>query len=325
MSQSRLEWKVGLFILTSLILMSAVVVKFSKGSAWFAASYDIMMRTKNVGGLVEGASVLMAGVRVGHVAGIDLNPGGSNVTVRLRIRKQYQIHRDADFSIKQAGFLGDRFVSVVPTENAADLLRDHGEVECEEPFDLQEMARSAAGLLQRVDDTAKKLNDAVKRIDRTLFAENTLSNLTASFSNLRRMSERALATLDGIDQFVLTNSHPLSASVSNLVAFSEQLSQTAKEIRQTVSTNRAEVGSIIKNIVSASGEADKLVTGLQAGQGLAGHFLKDEKLEEEFGAAISNLSLLSSNLSRFGLFWKPKVKNTSPTPASPPLGRNPRH
>ena len=324
MSQSRLEWRVGLFVVISLVLMAGAVMKFSKGTSLFEASYEITMRTKNVGGLIEGAAVLMAGVPVGHVAKIDLNSGGTNATARLRILKQHSIHGDADFSIKQAGFLGDSYVSVVPTANAKAILQNDDEVECEEPFDLQEMARSAAGLLQRVDDTAKKLNDAVKRIDRTLFAENTLSNLTATVANFHRMSAQALATLDGVDQFVRTNTHPLSASVSNLVAFSEQLSQTAKEVRLTVATNRSEVNAIIKNVESATGEVDKLASGLQSGQGLAGRLLKDEKLEQEFAAAVSNLSLLSSNLSRFGLFWKPKAKSAAAPQAQPALGRNPR-
>ncbi|MBI2946749.1 MAG: MCE family protein [Verrucomicrobia bacterium] len=324
MSQSRLEWKVGLFVLIALILMAAVVLKFSKGTSVFDATYEITLRTKNVGGLIEGAVVLMAGVPVGHVADIDLGPGGTNAVVRLQILKSYPIHRDADFSIKQAGFLGDRFVSVVPTANAPGLLQNGDVVESEEPFDLQEMARSAVGLLQRVDDTAKRLNDAVKRIDRTLFAENTLSNLTVTVSNFRQVSERALTTLDGVDQFVRTNTHPLSASVSNLVAFSEQLSQTAKEIRLTIATNRSEVHAIIKNIESASGEVDKLVSDLQTGRGLAGRLLKDAHLEQEFLATMNDLSLLSSNLGRFGLFWKPKARPSRPAPTAPPLGRNPR-
>ncbi|MBI4660988.1 MAG: MCE family protein [Verrucomicrobia bacterium] len=281
------------------------------------------MKTKNVGGIIPGAVVLMAGVPVGHVSATDLNPGGTNVTIRLRISKQYRIHGDAEFSIKQAGFLGDCFVSIVPAANAKPLLDDGSEVEGEEPFDLQEMARAGAGLLQRVDDTAQKLNDAVKRIDRTLFAENTLSNLTATVSNFRLISDRALATLDGVDQFVRTNSHPLSKSVSNLVAFSEQLSQTAREVRLTIATNRSEVNSIIKNIESVSAEADKLVADLQAGKGLAGQLLKNEQLEEELLATMNNLSLLSSNLSRFGLLWKPKGRNAGSSTPRPTLGRNP--
>ncbi len=321
MQQSRLEWKVGGFVFISLIVMAALVIKFSKGSSVFASTYEIRMKTKNVGGIIPGAVVFMAGVSVGHVMAAELNPGGTNVTIRLRIEKRYRIHRDADFSIKQAGFLGDRFVAIIPTANAKPVLVDGEEVESEEPFDLQEMARSAVGLLQRVDDTAKRLNDAVKRIDKTLFAENTLANLTSTVGNFRRISEQALATLDGVDRFVRTNSHPLSASVSNLVVFSDLLNQTAKELHLTVSTNRADLNTIIRNVESASTAVDRLVNDLQAGQGLAGHLLKDDRLEQEFSETMSNLSLLSSNLNRFGLLWKPKAKKPASAAATPALGR----
>ena len=118
-----------------------------------------------------------------------------------------------------------------------------------------------------------------------------------------------------------TNSHPLSASVSNLVVFSDLLNQTAKELHLTVSTNRADLNAIIKNVESASTAVDRMVNDLQAGKGLAGHLLKDERIEQEFSETVSNLSLLSSNLNRFGLLWKPRAKKPVSTATTPALGR----
>lgn len=323
MSKTRLEWKVGLFVLVSLVLLGALVLRFSKGTALFTPAYDLFLETKNVGGIIPGAVVLMRGVRVGHVEETNLDPAGQKVVIRLKILQKYPIYPDAVFSIKQAGFLGDRYISVDPQQNQGEPLKPGSFVPTEEPFDIQEVARSAVGLLQRVDDTAKRLNEAVARIDKTLFAENTLTNLTITVANFRYLSEQAMATLDGIDRFVTTNSHPLSASVSNLVVFSEQLQQASREVLQTISTNRQEVAAAIKNIESASLGVDKLVTDLQAGKGLAGSLLKDEALQKDFAETVRNLSLLSSNLNRFGLLWKPKQPRT-PVPNAPVYpGKNP--
>jgi len=323
MSKQRLEWKVGLFVLISLILLVAVVIRFSKGSALFVPTMTLFMKTENAGGIIEGAMVFMAGVPVGHVETIELGPGGTNVTIVVEIQKKYPIHGDAVFSIKQAGFLGDRYISIDPTANSKPPLQDGAVVQSEAPFDLQEVARSAVGLLQRVDDTAKKLNEAVDRIDKSLFAQETLTNLTATLLNFRRMSEQALTTLSGVDEFVKTNSHPLSTSVSNLVLFSEQMNGVGREIREIVATNRLEVTAAIKNIESASVQVDKLVTDLQSGKGLAGSLLKDEQLEQNFMSLIDNLSLLSSNLNKHGLLYKPKVKRATSPSAPPYTGRNP--
>ena len=51
--------------------------------------------------------MLVAGVSVGSVSDIKLDDGGTNVTIFLKIYKDYKIHGDARFVIEQSGFLGD--------------------------------------------------------------------------------------------------------------------------------------------------------------------------------------------------------------------------
>src|SRR5438270_13719420 len=99
----------------------------------------------------------MSGVQIGSVSDIELNPQGTNVTITLRIYSQYTIHKDARIVIEQSGFLGDQYVAIVPTTNADGTWAPNDHPAAEEPFNLQEVARSAAGFLQRIDETAKKL------------------------------------------------------------------------------------------------------------------------------------------------------------------------
>src|SRR5207249_3109229 len=160
---------------------------------------------------------------IGSVASIDLDPSGRAVILHVRILGRYRVHGDALFTIQQQGFLGDQFVSVIPGRNALPPLKDGDEVACEEPFNLQEVARSTAGLLRRVDETARKLNEYVARIDQTLLSPQTLTNVSAAVRNFRLASEGALNTLHGVDELVQTNTPPLTVTVSNLVIFSEEL------------------------------------------------------------------------------------------------------
>ncbi|MDA1273913.1 MAG: MlaD family protein [Verrucomicrobia bacterium] len=322
MKRTPAEWKVGVFVVISLALMMAAAIQFSKGSPLFAETMNIRMRLSNVGGIIPGADVLMAGVPIGTVSDIQLDPGGRLVTIHLRILAKYQIHADAQFSIRQSGFLGDRHVSVVPTDNQKPVLVEGAEIRAEEPLDLEEVARSAAGLLQSVDDTAKNLNATVARIDRILFNEQTLTNLSAIVANFHSISEKSLTALNSVNQFVRTNSHPLNASVSNLVVFSGELNQVAVELREIVATNRSEATRAIKNIESATMQIDQLTRDLQAGKGVIGNLLKNEALEVRFLNTMENLGVLSSNLSRHGLLWKPKREGNSDARA-PYTGRNP--
>jgi len=154
MSNSRLEWRVGLFVLVGLLLLAALLIQFSKGAAFFRSTYTIILRSENVGGLKPRADVLMSGVRVGSVTAIDLAPDGKTVLIPLQIFSRYAIFKDARFSIEQAGFLGDQYVAILPIKNQGEIFHDKEEARADAPFNLQEVAHTATGFVQRIDETA---------------------------------------------------------------------------------------------------------------------------------------------------------------------------
>src|SRR6266704_3409226 len=286
MSQKRLEWKVGLFVVACLVLLGLLVLNFSKGLTFFTPTYSLRLKTSNVGGIKKEAAVLVAGVPVGNVAGAELSADGRTVTVLLKIHSRYQIHGDAVFTIDSMGFLGDQYVAIIAGKNEAPVLKDGDEVICREPFNLQEVARSALGFIQRIDETARKLDSALTRV-------------------------------------VQTNAFPVSATASNLALFSRQLNDLAADLHQVLRTNKTDFAAAVKNIESSSEMMNSLLSELQAGKGLAGSVLKNEELSAGVSQLVSNLTVLSSNLNRHGLLWKPRrTEVKQPSPLYP--GRDPR-
>ena len=322
MSQKRLEWRVGLFVFACLLLLALLLLNFSKGLTYFKPTYTLRLKTTNVGGIKREATVLMAGVQVGNVIDAQLAPDGKSVTILLKILDRYRIHGDAVFTIDAMGFLGDQYIAIIPGRNEAPLLTNNAEVECREPFNLQEVARSAAGFIQRIDETAKKLNDALTRVDRYVLNEETLTNLSVAISNFRQVSERALTTVDVLDRLVQSNAPPVNTTVSNLFLFSQQLSGVAGDLQHLLTTNKTDFTAAVNNIESSSVLLKSLLMDLQSGKGLAGSLLKDKQLEVGIFQLVSNLTVLSSNLNRHGLLWRPK--KTEPRPPSPLYpGRDP--
>jgi phospholipid/cholesterol/gamma-HCH transport system substrate-binding protein len=320
MDRSRLEWKVGLFVVICLVFAAGLIMRFSKGPI-FARTYELSLVTSNVGGIRVGASVLMAGVPVGTVRSIDLEEGGRRVIMHAAIESQFIIYEGARFTIEQAGFLGDQYVAVTPGPNQERTLVPGESVMVEEPFNIQEAARTAAGLMERLDQTVTKLNVAVGRIDQTVLSEQTLTNFSAVVVNFRNASERALSTLAGIDHLVETNTPPLIGTVSNLVLFSEQLNRVSEELQLAVATNRIEITAAIKNIESSTLQVNKLLSDIEAGRGLVGSLLKDDHIGEQFRGTVGHLNVLSSNLSTHGLLWRPRFQRPDPSQIYP--GRDP--
>ena len=313
MNESRWAVKVGLFVLIGLVLLAALLVKFSKSGALLTPTYRIELVTRNVAGLKPGASVLMAGVPVGNVEEADLAPDGRTVIIQLKLLRKYQdkIHKDARFLVEQAGFLGDQYVSIVPRENHELAIQGGERIMGEDAFNFQEIARSAAGLMQRVDQTVVKLNEAVTRVDQVLLSEETLTNLSTSVLNFRILSDRSLVAMDTVDRLLKTNSPSVGASVSNLVTFSEELRGFSGGLRLLIETNSPAFTSSLSNIETATIQVNQLLKDVQEGKGLAGALLRSPELQQNVTLLTSNLNVASSNLNKLGLWrflWKPKER-----------------
>jgi ABC-type transporter Mla subunit MlaD len=288
MDKSRLDIKVGLFVFIGLALLALLLIQFSKGTSFFHGTYTLRLHAVNVGGIKPRAGVLLAGVQVGSVSDISLADDDKSVTLTLKIYKQFPIYHDARFVIEQSGFLGDQFVSVNPTANELPKLTNNADVFCEAPFNLQEVARSAAGFIQRIDDTAKKLDASVSDLQRGVLNQQTLTNFSMTLENMRIFSEQAMGAVGDINTLIATNGMGLSIAVKNIESSTEIL------------TN--------------------LMNNLQSGKGLAGTMLQDEQLATNVQIIANNLAVTTSNLNRIGLWgilWSHK-----PAPATP---RNPAH
>ena len=319
MDKSRLEMKVGLFVAIGLGLLAMLLVWFNRGASPFRGTYDLKLHAGNIGGLKQSSGVLLAGVGVGSVRDIKLDPSGTNVTITLQIYKDFPIYHDARFVIESANVLGDQYVSVVPTANTMPLLTNGEEVECQAPFNLQEVARGAAGFVNRLDQTAKKLDASVTDLRAQVLNEKTLSNFSAAVTNLRAITEQAKGTLNDINNIINTNGTQVDFAVSNLVMFSKQLNQFGDTAQDILATNGANLTGATKNLEEITANAQDLVKDIQAGKGVAGTLLTDNQTMTNLQLLAANLSIASSNLNRNGLWhflWShPPPSTNSSTPA----------
>jgi phospholipid/cholesterol/gamma-HCH transport system substrate-binding protein len=264
----------------------------------------------------------MSGVQIGTVSDIRLAPDGKTVTIVLRIYQDYQIHKDALFAIEQSGFLGDNYVAIVPTKNEGDLFHNQDIAKAEPPFNIQEFTRIATGFITRIDDTVKKLNDALVEVSRVVLNPQTLTNLAEAVSNARDFSERALMAANNLNVILATNGPSLTQSSSNLVAFTGQLNHFGDGLNNILATNAPGINDVVKNIESSSEVLKSLLNDVQAGKGLAGDLLRNEEIAANVSQIASNLSMTSSNLNRLGLWgilWQHKPPKTNAPAATRPL------
>jgi len=323
MNSGRYEWKVGLFAVTGLALLAILLLQFNKGLTILKPTYELRLTTSNVGAIKPKATVLMAGIQIGQVFSADLNPDGRVVTIKVRIYRRYPIKENAIFVIDQAGFLGDQYISITPGEGDAPVLKDGDVVICHEPFNLQESARSATDLLKKLEITTDAINQAVKRVDRILLAEQNLIEITNIITNGRMLTEKFNRLVDDFHRLMNTNQLAIHFSMSNFASISQRIDQLAQEMQTLVATNRDDWRETMVNLRSSTEKTSLLLGDLQGGKGLAGSLLKDPRLETQFKEVFSNLNQLSSNLNRYGLLYKPKPIKTNRIAKPLFIGKNP--
>src|SRR3954471_9467267 len=124
MSQPRVAGKVGLFVVIGIVLIGALMLNFSRGVGLFKPKYEIKMRMRTVAGLKTRSAVLLSGIQIGNVDSVELDENTKDVIVRLKILKQFPMHKDAVFMIKQIGVLGDQFVTISPGSAETPLLKN---------------------------------------------------------------------------------------------------------------------------------------------------------------------------------------------------------
>ena len=326
--KAKQEWKVGLFLAISLVVAAALVINFSKGTNPFTETTLLHLKTKNVDGLKRNSVVLMAGVPVGSISGIHLNTDTGIVTLDAKIKAEYQIRADAKFFIETAGFLGDKYIGVIPGDNKLPPLENRATVICQESFDLVRAARSATDLMDELKTVASQITNIVNRIDSKLLDEQTLTNLAAGLSNLREISAEASATIDGVNQLILTNTPPINAAIENVVTFSEQLKDAGGDMQNLVATNSVVIDESLTNIKATTESLRNLAAAAEQGKGLAGKLFSDEELASNFSMLSSNLVDVSVKLNRGGLWsilWADKNKDDGkPTKLRPTIGPNRR-
>src|SRR5881409_3325248 len=108
-----LEFKVGAFVFVGLAMLGALVVQFGRLGEGFKTYYALTVRFSDASGLLKGSDVLLAGARIGKVAGGPrMVREGNGVDIPLKIYDYIKIPESSKFTVGSSGLLGDRFVNV---------------------------------------------------------------------------------------------------------------------------------------------------------------------------------------------------------------------
>jgi phospholipid/cholesterol/gamma-HCH transport system substrate-binding protein len=113
MNRTAIDLWVGIFVTIGLAAIVFLALKVGNlTSLNTAPSYRLEARFDNIGGLKMRAPVKAAGVVVGRVDNVRLDPKTYEAVVALKIDNGYQFTKDSIASILTSGLLGEVYVGI---------------------------------------------------------------------------------------------------------------------------------------------------------------------------------------------------------------------
>ncbi len=177
-----LKLRVGLFVLVALAAFLGMIYALGARTRLFEARYTIHAEFTEVGGLAEGATVRLAGVQIGRVAGVHLpsEPGGK-VRIDLNITKRYadRIRRDSVARIETQGLLGDRIVEITVGTAGAPVVQPGETIAARDPTDIAHVLSGSAETVKNVSALAESLRQTAESFNRSKIIED-VAGATAS-------------------------------------------------------------------------------------------------------------------------------------------------
>jgi len=175
-----LKFRVGVFVLVALAVFLGLVYALGARARLFEAHYTIHADFTEVGGLVDGATVRLAGVQIGRVTGVHLpgEPGGK-VRVDLTIARRYsdRIRRNSIARIETQGLLGDRIVEIT-VGNATAPPAAPGEVlASRDPADFGRVIAAGAETAKDVGALAAALRETAERVNQSKLIEDAATTV----------------------------------------------------------------------------------------------------------------------------------------------------
>lgn len=157
MKERKLEFGVGVFILTGLVGLAYLTVKLGAGALVGSETYPLEARFANAGGVTKGGSVMIGGVPVGRVDGVRLDPQDFSAIVEMSILTSVKLPTDTIASVRTSGLIGDKFIALAPGADEDSLQANEQILMTESAVELESLiSKMAFGGVSEESDAAEE-------------------------------------------------------------------------------------------------------------------------------------------------------------------------
>lgn len=182
-SERGRKLRVGVFVLIGVAAFLGMVYALGARARLFEPRFTVHADFTEVGGLVEGATVRLAGVQIGRVSGVNLPPApAGKVRVDMTIARRYgdRVRKDSVARIETQGLLGDRIVEITVGSAQAAPVKGGDVLASKDPFDITKVVSESAGVVKSVSALAESLQKTAEALNQSGIIEEAAATVKSA-------------------------------------------------------------------------------------------------------------------------------------------------
>ena len=246
------EIRVGVMFITGLILLVLLIVTITRWGET-RSTYTVTIHFTQVQGLQAGAAVRVAGVEVGRVTAVTLDPKTHQPLVIASINKGVPLYENYIYTIGVGGLVGERFVEIHGTGGPlGEQLPKNGTgvARGTTPADFDLLMSKSEQLVDQLTASAKALNSVVG-------SKENQHNLAQSLENLNRATASAATVSTSLNHLIASNTTGINASVANLNASTYSAVEFTHRLNDLLARNQQVVDQTVANLRKSSMNAEE--------------------------------------------------------------------
>lgn len=285
--------KVGIFATICLVVLGLLIWKIEDFNPFEKKGQRIKASFTSVAGLDDKASVRIAGVKVGHVDGVGLDPQGVKALITLALDKKQKLTVGTTAAIANLGLLGEKYVEIVPGPPGAPLLDPNTVLTGKTPVSIDDAIAKIDDIgssIQKVTgglaggDLGGNLNNLIRDI------QLTSTELRAMISENRGNLAQTVQRYDDVGA-ILSRELPRISSETNRAL--DQISQLLAENRGNVSGTTANLKELTTKLQTSADNLNQISGKIASGQGTLGKLVNDEKA---YNSVLSTLDSIKGGV-----------------------------
>lgn len=294
------EAKVGAFTVVGFAFLTYIIIHLS-GMGFGDKGYPVHVLFNEVNGLKPGNLVRYAGVDIGKVDDVHVEPDGAKV--RLLINSGVKIPDTAIVGIGADGLMGEKYISISPGAETNGFLKAGDAINGKDQQGLDRLLVTADSVLLDIQKLVQSLNNVFgdERVQNALIdSAVSVKELTENLNRMSAVMARMAINNEQDVKAMVTNLKFMSGSMMNaagrvehMLATLDNNGQTATDLREAI----ANLNATSKRVENMAVSIEGVVTDPETAENLKATLRNARGVSEKANRMMNQVSNIKTETS----------------------------